>query len=436
MGKNARKIALAGSLLVAALSVGASQTLESDAASKKKLGTRIVGEKTATPFYELDYSWSVEKTGPTGPIITPRDQEVTLNYRIVATRSVATEVKGVRGDVCVQNVGKRRTRDLRIVDSIKELPSLSGELDVSEIAPGQESCFGYEFRSSSFAPGANYTNRARVSITNFIGHVGTAHGFTTEAPFTFPSTATTTDETATVVDEVACPTGFNCGISFTETTVSGAETIIEYTIKVTNVSAECTDHTLRNLVTLRETDSEDEHFSDHEVTLTYPCVTPTPTPTATVTPTPTPTATPNGCARTPGYWLNHEEHTASLLPQTLGNGGGTSVVVSDYDTAAEIFLMEYNGGSSSNPVSKLYRHCLATKLNIENGTNPSSISATLDAVDDFLTTHNQQSTLTQAERDQVEAWKDECDAYNNGNDPGGPSACNGLVTLKPGRRGH
>ena len=113
-----------------------------------------------------------------------------------------------------------------------------------------------------------------------------------------------------------------------------------------------------------------------------------------------------GCTRTIGYWKNHEEVLASYLPQTLGGTVVSSVSVAD--------AIISTGGS--NGIDKLRAQMLAAKLNVAKGASGATIAEALAAADAFLSTHAPADwrTLSKAEQQQVLAWKDVFDAYNNG----------------------
>jgi len=131
---------------------------------------------------------------------------------------------------------------------------------------------------------------------------------------------------------------------------------------------------------------------------------------------------PSAGAFTPGYWKNHEAHTTSLLPITLGN-----FAVGSFTLARDVFG-EMNCGSSKPQaaIGCLAGHLLASKLNVKNGAD-TCIQPTIDKADAFLkgqtvdgvpgityTGPTGTYTLTAAQRALVLDLKDKLDKYDNG----------------------
>ena len=135
-----------------------------------------------------------------------------------------------------------------------------------------------------------------------------------------------------------------------------------------------------------------------------------------------------GCTRSKGYWKNHagfgpqDDVVTDLLPQTLGSGGGKSIMVDSARQAVD-FLSQKVYGHPSNGITKLYAQLLAAKLNIEDGASADDISGVIDDADAFLVDHEWQDwdSLDKDAQKQVLMWKDQLDAYNNGHI--GPGHC-------------
>jgi hypothetical protein len=104
---------------------------------------------------------------------------------------------GVRGDICVSNVGERTTQGLAIVDQVQfKVPSHDGFQDLegasveiavlTELDPGEDECYSYEIEFASVEEAKAYRNVARVTITNHSGHIGEAFGPAPKASFSLP----------------------------------------------------------------------------------------------------------------------------------------------------------------------------------------------------------------------------------------------------------
>ncbi|HEX9107996.1 MAG TPA: hypothetical protein VF832_12225, partial [Longimicrobiales bacterium] len=100
-------------------------------------------------------------------------------------------------------------------------------------------------------------------------------------------------------------------------------------------------------------------------------------------------------------------------------GGLTSIKVT---TAAQAVTLLGMNGKASNPVNKLYAQMLGAKLNMAAGTDGSAVASVITAADVFLATHNQNTSLTSAEKTQVLSWMTTLDNYNSGLI--GPGHCN------------
>jgi uncharacterized repeat protein (TIGR01451 family) len=125
-------------------------------------------------------------------------------------------------------------------------------------------------------------------------------------------------------------------------------------------------------------------------------------------------APPPTAALSTGYWKNHEPHTTSLLPVTLGN-----YTVGAFAQAKAVFNNMNCGASSPNDaVGCLAAQLLAAKLNMKNGAG-TCIAPTIASADAFLTSIGYAGpgatyTLTAAERAEAIQLKDALDKYNNG----------------------
>ncbi|WP_291423983.1 hypothetical protein [Deinococcus sp.] len=133
--------------------------------------------------------------------------------------------------------------------------------------------------------------------------------------------------------------------------------------------------------------------------------------------------TPTGpnCTRTIGYWKNHPQQLAALLPVQLGKfGGSKSLLVDNVAQATQLLTFK---GNASNGIVKLYAQLLASKLGAFGGTDISSIQDTVTQADAFLAQHNAAdwSGLSASQQAQVLSWMTTLDRYNNG--LVGPSHC-------------
>lgn len=131
--------------------------------------------------------------------------------------------------------------------------------------------------------------------------------------------------------------------------------------------------------------------------------------------------------QTPGYWKNHADQTAALLPQSLGD-----YVVDTWTKARAVFdAMSCGEGQPNGALGCLAGQLLAAKLNVANGADP-CIGAVTDKADGLLRSKGYAGpgaySLTPEERAMALSLKDLLANYNNGggcpddDPPPGPSA--------------
>ncbi|MEX2284717.1 MAG: hypothetical protein WEE89_19670 [Gemmatimonadota bacterium] len=348
--------------------------------------TTLTVDKTAEGYRRegTTYDWTLEKTvTPSSADLAP-GASATFNYTLTATRTQATTSGGVgvSGQICVTNNGITATSELRIDDIVQQfengnwvtISSTNTVVDVSAkpvLEPGERFCYPYDIAFAGQS-GVQYRNWVDATITNWDGvNLGERRGVTDIVPFTIPTTtsATQTDETASLGDVLTCPAGFTCTTSPSGLTLTGTQTI-NYTVTVKNVSAPCAHlDILENTATLTETDSGTPHTADESVTITTPSCEP-------------PTGF-QGC--TPGYWKQKQHFGSWTLPYVP-----TGVSASKYNTVFGVSLFSANTtllqalGMGGGGASRLGRHSTAALLNSANsdvnyGMTPAQVIAAVQA---------------------------------------------------------
>jgi hypothetical protein len=421
-------LVLAAALLAACADGGTAPTT-SPLASQGQSGTTLTASKTATGFHRVHhtYDWTLTKTAGASEITMGRGDNATVHYTLDAVRTLVSTATtfGASGEVCVTNGGDVATEGLAILDVVQIKTGgpfadyVSNPVDVSAapvLAPGQAHCYPYEV---TFTPvdGAEYRNAARVTITNHSGSLGTptgpgANGGGVKADFALPAApaVTETDAQASVADALSCPAGFGCTPASGAWQLAGSQTI-EYDVNFHDASATCDARfTAPNAATLTEASGQTRTSGASVDIVTTAC--------------------PTGCTLTIGYWKTHAGFTGrnadrvtGLLPQWLGNSGGTrSIQVTNATQAVGVLNMSLYG-APSNGVTKLYAQMLAARLNIARGADGTAVSAAMTAANAFLSArgHADWASLSKAQKDQVLGWMSAFDAYNNG--VTGPGHC-------------
>ena len=107
------------------------------------------------------------------------------------------------------------------------------------------------------------------------------------------------------------------------------------------------------------------------------------------------------CPRTPGYWKNHLD----MWPVSSLTIGGVV-----YDEAGILALLNYGGPDAA---TRLAKHLATTMLNLEMGSDSSTIQSTVDAAQAFLADNPPGSNPRRGDRSTANDLKDVLDAYNN-----------------------
>ena len=112
------------------------------------------------------------------------------------------------------------------------------------------------------------------------------------------------------------------------------------------------------------------------------------------------------------------------------------MVVTTASQAVQILRMRWNGGRSSNGISKLYAQLLGAKLNIANGADGSAAAGAIAAADLILAAYDQAAwtSLSRTDRSTILKLAKVLDAYNNGRI--GPGHCDISSKGSKGSKGY
>ena len=171
--------------------------------------TTLSATKTATGHWTYTFHWTIDKS------VTPDTWDLftgdsgTSKYTISVTKDAGTETVFVDGEICVENTGSNQTTGLTIWDDVYykvgdgqfiKLASAQVSTSINPVLnPDESECYPY---SITFNPveDAQYRNSARITITNYEGHAGTAFGPSPNADFSLPDNPTGENNTITVTD--------------------------------------------------------------------------------------------------------------------------------------------------------------------------------------------------------------------------------------------
>jgi hypothetical protein len=395
--------------------------------------TTLTVSKTATGFAERqrqDSWWIGSSVSPPSDTVLP-GQSDTLSYTIAIVRSpgTLTDVYGARGRICIGNTGPAATDSLILDDHVQyRIPGdtalhelyggiISGFPASLTLAPGDTSCFDYEYRFTP-VPDATYHNVVQASIDNYAGHPGVFFGPEATADFTLPDSlgATAYDTSAVVTDSRYCPPGFSCAPSDSGPWYVFGDDTLRLTSTLHNDSAPCgVFEPVWDGATLTTTGGMQRTASDSALVYTGDCS--------------------PGCTHTALYWLAHAGFLAGtpdlispLLPVQLGmppdsgNPNGTGILVTTARQAA-IILRDGLSLNRWNGIAQLRAQLLAAKLNAAAGASTASVADIISAADIFLTTYDMSSwsRLSIRQRARARALALKLEEWNIGQT--GPGRC-------------
>lgn len=422
-----RKIALLGWVLVAlalvVLAFAAGCDLSSPSRGQTALrakptsspgqaGTTLTASKTATGFWEkvITYDWEIKKEAKLS------DDGKSIIYTLTATRKKVSEINtyGVRGTITVTNGGEITTENLKLVDQVEykipgpgQFEPLSGASQTitpsTQLGPGETGNYNYEITFDP-VPGVIYRNSVKVTITNHSGHLGKEFGPEPKADFSLPSEPTIKyfDRTASIVDELTCPSGFKCTI--TDSGYPAWNNIgegkddepytwtVTYTLTPDQGSTVCDTVRFENTATLTESDNKETRTASAGVSWDCAIIS-------------------NGCTYTQGYWKNH--------PSAWDDG----IKPGDpFFSSGKSWLQVLKTPPKGNVYYILAHQYIAAQLNILNGASSTDeVNTAITWAEGFFNTYTPTSALEKTIRNQATSYANLLDRYNNGDI--GPGHC-------------
>ncbi|MEW9053173.1 MAG: hypothetical protein AB2392_18580 [Neobacillus sp.] len=177
-------------------------------------GTTLSANVTATGRLTRTFSWTINKS------VTPDTWNLfsgdsgTSQYTITVDKDTGTLAAFVEGQVCVTNGGAVATENLAINLELQRNPGggfvtiHTQNLSVAGnpvLDPGETGCYNYSIMipADQVFPGTTYRVRANVTITNHSGQLGIPFGPSPAESTVLPTTATTVNNSITVMDSFA-----------------------------------------------------------------------------------------------------------------------------------------------------------------------------------------------------------------------------------------
>ncbi len=351
--------------------------------------------KTVNTSLTRTYTWHIAKSADVSSLALLTGQTTTVNYLVNVTSDFADSNWAATGQITVHNPAPIDAVINSVADAVGTVSATSvdcGQTFPYTLPAGGDLVCNYTVNLPDASGG---TNTATATLQNHAD--GTASGTTD-----FSGTALVDFSNATIntVDATATLSDTYPGTSLPSTPVNASDTPLTYTYPRT-VGPYSTpgNYTVDNTATVVGTDTGKSDSSSVSIPVTV---------------------TSGGCTLSAGYWKTHPDQITPLLPVWLGTPGGTaSVEVTSSSQAVTILSIP----DPSNGIDTLYAQLLTAKLSIENGADPSAVASTISAADAFLATHGSSSwsSLTTAEKNQVNDWQTALANYNTG--VTGPGEC-------------
>lgn len=359
--------------------------------------------KDASTSYKRTYDWTIEKMGDLTDVIVSIGDNVIVNYVVDVSVDEGTDSDFmVTGKIYVHNPAPIAA----VINSVSDVVSPDIEATVTgadfpyTLAAGETLELDY---SASLPDASSRVNTATVTQQNYdrsaSGDVASGvTDYSATAVVEFGDPSELVDESVTVVDNRYGQLGV---LTVGDNIMPGETKTFTYTMTYGpyNVPGDYQEDNTATLTTCdTNTESSDSwsvnvHVKSAQGTLTI------------------------------GYWKTHTGfygNNQDVVTPLLGSGiwlgtpgGAKSVLVT---SAAQAKVLLSMSGDASNGINKLYAQLLAAKLNIANGADGSSISATIAAADAFLANYNASnwSSLTKKQKQEVLKWASLLDQYNNG----------------------
>lgn len=227
-------------------------------------------------------SWTLGKFNEPDSIQLRTGQKGTISYKLTATReSIPGDTfQGVKGEVCIKNIGKQATDGLQVINQVqeqtflifKDIPGANQTLNPEQLQPQQQSCLPYTIAFSPTAGSQKFRVVSKATIKNQSGKSRHEIAKKDTDQFIFPQTTTSgTNASATITDIVECPSGYDCQASDPGPWTITDTKEINYTLAVTNESADCSEPVgLGNTATLVESVTQNKVSSSETVVLNSP----------------------------------------------------------------------------------------------------------------------------------------------------------------------
>jgi hypothetical protein len=348
----------------------------------------VLVKKTAKTSFERTYNWKIHKKGDKTKLVLDEGKSAYVNYEVkvgLDKDKPYTDAKwAVRGNIYVKNPDPKHAAKITAVTDVVS-PNIAANVKCGvtfpyTLAPGSELKCSYG--PVSLPDGSWRKNTATVT-TAADSKVGGATG-TAKVKFRHPSKKI--DYCVKVSDDKYGELGWVCADKAPKT--------FSYKLKV-GPYEKCGDYKFTNKASFVTKDLKRTGHSSWTVDVKVEC--------------------PKVCPLTQGYWKTHSKYG----PATPADPTWSKIGASGEDTTFFKSGKSYYDVLWTPPQGNAYyilaHQYIAAKLNVLNGAGTTAeVNAAIAAAEAFFTAKSPSDSLTNAERQQVLAWAELLDKYNNG----------------------
>jgi len=357
------------------------------------VGPAVTVEKTANPSFTRTYTWTMEKrvTDPeTGQLTLMPGQSYLVKYAVSLVGTPTDSDFKVAGKVTIRNTGTGDVVLQAPTDTLSTGESVSLDCGVSfpyTLGEGASLVCTY---SQALPDGEARANTASVRW----GTDGTTfpNTATAEKAFSFTSPTREVDESVTVDDPSATPTGAISAID-----PSGVISQTHFFERWVRLEA-CGEHQVDNTATFTTHTTGTTGSASAMVKVSVPCEA--------------------GCTLTQGYWKTHSKYGPAPYDDTWAMMGEDTLFYLSDQSYYQVLWTPPSGGNAYYILAHQY---IAAKLNTLNGAaTPPEVDAAITWAEGFFSAY----TPSNAPKDQAslaKAYAATLDAYNNG--LAGPGPC-------------
>jgi hypothetical protein len=361
--------------------------------------------KTATPSFDRAWDWTIDKTSDTTELTLSPGQSIMVDYEVTIDATSTDSNFAVSGNISIFNphpsvaATVATVTDVITPGDIAATVSCRGGLPQA-LAAGATLVCTY---TASLPDATDRLNTATVTTT------GPIDGGTGTAAIDFDGVAPTneTDECVVVVDDAGTPetsddVTLNGGVAYCA--ASGLPKTFSYQLEVGPYSdpEDCGEQTFTNTATLTENDTDREVSDDHDIVVTIPCE--------------------EGCTLTQGYWKTHSHRGPAPADDAwfaIGDvdGDGTSEGADElfFSSGRTWYQILWTPPSGGNAYLQLAHQYIAAKLNIVNGADATAaVNTAIAGAEAFFPGKTPSTSLTKAQKTQLQGWASTLDQFNNG----------------------